>query len=144
MKIKAKAVLQSFNLTSDPEGQATVTVRQAREGETQERIDMFSTTTRIYEETDGAQLKLQQNVNRRKLMRKEAYLTLASITGIVDESGEELFRSKETVDGPSIRAGMSETAFNLTWDRLPPEVATEIVEFVYETNPTWDPNRVGE
>ena len=145
MKIRAKAVIQSFNLTTDPDGEAVVTVRQAREGETQERNDMLSTVSRVYESrVDNALMKLEQSVNRRKLMRKEAYLTLANVTGVVTEDGEEVFKSKETVDGPSVRGGMSETAFNLVWDRLPPEVATEIVSFVYAVNPTWDPDNLGE
>lgn len=145
MKIKSKAVSQSFHLETDPDGEAVVTVRQAREGETQERNDMLSTVSRVYESrTDNALMKLEQSVNRRKLMRKEAYITLGGVTGVVNEDGEEIFKSKDSVDGPSVRGAMSETAFNMVWDRLPTEVATEIVSFVYVVNPTWDPDNVGE
>jgi hypothetical protein len=144
MKIKAKPVVRTFNLTTDPDGEATVSVRQAREGETQERLEMLSTITRVYEEAGLGTMKLQQSVNRRKLMRREAFLTLASITGIVDEEGAEIFSSRDTVDGQSIRGAMSEATFNMAWDRLPPEVVTEIIGFVYDVNPTWDPENQGE
>jgi hypothetical protein len=69
---------------------------------------------------------------------------LANLSGIVDEAGNELFRSKETVDGLSIKAAMSETEFNRAWNLLPPEMAAEISECVLQVNPTWDPEQQGE
>ena len=150
MKITTFPLMKEFPLKCDESGEAYVKVRQAREGENAERDDMFSTITRVFEvpEIDGVQVdgnvKLETSQNPTKTRRKEAYLTLASIRGITDEAGNELFRHSGTVDGDMVRGAMSESEFNRVWNRLPPDAVSEIMGYVYELNPTWDPDRRGE
>lgn len=148
MKITTFPVTKNYHLEADED--VSVTVRQAREGENAEREEMFSTTTRVFESPelgaiafDGT-VKLQQKQNPAKIRRKEAYLTLGKVVGITDENEVELFRSADSVDGPAVKAAMSEGEFNRVWNRLPPAVAKEICGFVWDCNPNWDPDRVGE
>lgn len=150
MKIDALPIQKTFDLESDPDGNATVTVMQARHGEDIERNDMFSSITRIYEDPilnsiglDG-RLKLQTNQNILRIRRKEAYLTLARISGITDGSGHELFRSKDGPGGERIRYAMDESEFAAAWGMLPNEVIREISEKIYEVNPHWAPDYQGE
>ena len=150
MKIETHAVIEEFALESDPEGQATVIIRQATEGDNIARSSLFDKTERVIDdETLGAQVTLRTEFNQRKLRRKEAYLTLGSVTGIMvpgRKEGEyvELFDTGMTVDGPSVKHVMTERAFNAAWDRLPPLAAEEIGRLVRRVNPTWDPEQVGE
>jgi hypothetical protein len=145
MKISASPLMQTFSLESDPEGVAQVTIRQAREGENIERSELFARTQRVFDDTLVGTIRLETEYNQLRLRRKEAYLTLASITGIQDaETGDEWFRSGETVDGASIRAVMSEAEFNRKWGLLPPDMVREIVRLVHRVNPTWNPERLGE
>jgi hypothetical protein len=150
MKIATFPITEEFQLKTDPDEEARVYIRQAREGENTAREDMFSKTTRIFENPeigtvafDGS-VKLQSDQNPAKIRRKEAFLVMGKVIGITDEKGNELFRSEESIDGPSVRAGMSETEFNRVWNRLPPEVAKEISEYIWKVNPTWDQDRLGE
>lgn len=148
MKIASKPISQTFNLECDPEEVAMVQVNQAREGEHLERMDMFSRVTRVYEDStlrgmgigDG-KLRLQVEQNARRLRRKEAYLTLASLTGFLVEDGGgktvELFRSEGSVDGRWIKNAMTEDEFNMAWAMLPRDAVEEISQYVLEVNPTW-------
>jgi len=143
MKVVSKPIIETFKLETDPDGDATVTVRQAREGENIERAAAFAETTRMYTQ-DSDDMQIKQRYNRRELVRLEAYLTLGRVTGIVDEDGNELFKSKDGKDGPSVREGMSQNDFNHSWGLLAPDVVAEIVGYVYDVNPTWDFTRSGE
>ncbi len=138
MKVSSTPLMQEFSLESDPDGVAVVLVRQAREGENIERAKMFARTRYGQDSTDGAYA--EQEINARLLRRKEAYLTLGRATGFLDENEKELFRSKETKEGPSVKAAMSEQDFNTAWDRLLPEAAAEIGRDIFEVNATWNPN----
>ncbi len=144
MRILSLPIMETFDLVSDPDGKAQVTIRQAREGENIERNEMFARTTRIYNDDQIGEIKLQQEYNQRKLRRKEAYLTLGRFTGVEDENAKELFSFAETKDGPSIKVAMDESQFNSAWGKLPPEAAAEVSRLVYQVNPTWDPTRQGE
>lgn len=150
MKISSIPLSEQFDLKTDPSGETTIIVRQAREGENIERNDFFSKITRVYEDPmlgsmglDG-RLKLQVEQNEKRLRRKEAYLTLGSVTGLTYEDGTELFRSQDTVDGRSVKAAMSEEAFNRAWALLPSDMATEISEHVRSVNLAWSPEGAGE
>jgi hypothetical protein len=148
MKFSSYPIMESFVLESDPTGETTVTVRQAREGENIERGEMFAKTNRIYDDALIGEVKLQTEYNQRKLRRKEAYLTLASLSGIYteDDKGKktEWFISGETDNGPSIKAAMSETSFNNRWNMLPTAVVNEIGKLIHQVNPDWNPERTGE
>lgn len=143
MKVALKPIIQTFKLEADPDGEATITVRQAREGENIERAAAFAETTRSYSQ-DSDDVQIKQRYNRRELVRLEAYLTLGSVTGIIDEDGQELFKAKNGKEGPSVREGMSQSDFNRSWGALSPDVVAEIVGYIYDVNPTWDFTRSGE
>lgn len=148
MKITAIPIQQTFNLESDEDGIASVTIRQAREGEQVERQDFFSRVSRVYEDPLlgniglSGRIRLETEQNRLRLLRKEAYLTLARVSNITLSDGNELFRTETTVDGPSVRAAMTEDEFNRAWGLLPSEVAAEISQYVHDVNVQWsdDPN----
>jgi hypothetical protein len=144
MRVLSLPLIEVFPLKADPEKKAEVTIRQAREGENIERNEMFSRTTRIYDDNVLGEIRLQQEYNQRKLRRKEAWLVIGRVTGVLGDDGEELFKSAEGIDGPSVREAMSEEAFNRAWGKLPPEAAAEISTYVHKINKTWDPNRTGE
>lgn len=150
MKITAIPLMETFDLTTDEDGKSSVTVRQAREGEFLERMDFFSKITRVYEDPMlgaiglSGNLKLQVEQNEKRLRRKEAYLVLARVTGIVLDDGSELFRSKDGVDGASIKDAMSEEEFNRAWGKLPEATALEISKYVRSVNPDWSPEGSGE
>lgn len=157
MKILSAPISQSFVLESDPDGIAEIVVNQATEGENIERAQLFSKTR--YVQTEAFETAAEQDVNPRRLHRKEAYLTLGRVTGlemavtnakgepVIDkETGDpkvvELFRSKASTDGERVRDAMSETEFNRAWDRLPKAMVNEIVRRVLEVNFDWDPDHV--
>ena len=146
MKIAKFPVTKEFQLNTDPDGKATVVIRQAREGENTDREEMFGTVRRIYDMNDDFvdDVTLETSENKKKTRRREAYLVLGSVTGIEDEDGKELFKSKDSVDGKSVRNAMSEPAFSLACNMLPPETIEEIMEYVYEVNPMWDRFARGE
>lgn len=139
MRIESTPLIKDFKLIADPDEQASVSVRQATEGENIQRSALFAKTTRILEEADGDTIKYEQEYNARQLRRKEAYLTLAAITGIVDEKDHEWFKSSPGPDGPRISNAMSEKAFNAAWDRLPSTVVDEIIGYIHEVNIGWSP-----
>ena len=149
MKMQAQPLMQEFELKSDPDGEARITVRQATEGDNIARASLFAKTNRIInDETIGTNITLQTEFNQRELRRKEAYLTLGSVVGIYSEDvegeREEWFQNAQTADGPSVKAAMSENMFVRQWNRLPPEIATEISLRVRDANPTWKPDYEGE
>lgn len=138
MKINSLPLMKTYKLENDPDGVATIVVRQATEGETIERNEMFTKQSRSYEDTDSGEIvRFEQHYNIRKVRRKEAYLTLASVTGITNEKNKELFKSVNGPDGPRIKSGMTEEQFNAAFDMLPTSVANEIYQKVLLVNPDW-------
>ena len=142
MIITMKPLVRTFQLAESPE--VEVTVRQASEDENIQRADLFAKSERIFGDDEVGEVRVKQEYNRRKLHRKEAYLTLASISNLTDENGDELFKVKETKNGTSISKGMKEAEFNEAWGLLPATITEEIVGFVHAVNVTWDPDHKGE
>lgn len=136
MKVLAFPTMKTFDLKSDPEGVAKVTVRQASQGENIQRQDAGSTRRQVWGD-DTDKMAIEFDYNFLELQRKEAYLTLASVTGIEDEFGNPLFRSAETSRGARVSAAMSEDEFNAAYNKLPAEVCEEIAGYVHEVNPSW-------
>lgn len=141
MKINTKPETQTFVLKSDPDGKASITVRQARTGDNIELAKLFDEQSRVWGEDDN-RVELKQRWNYELIKRKRAFRTLAGATELLDEDGNELFRFREGKNGPEL--AMSEDSFNRVWGILPPEVTTEISEYVLVVNPQWNPFLVGE
>ena len=150
MKVPTFPLVDRYeNITGEEDG-ITIEVRQSREGEHIQRQQLFAKTTRTFETPAlgevgmGDSVKLEVEQNNAKIRRAEAYLTLARVTGVVDEKDQELFKTADSVDGPCIKAAMTEDQFNLAWGRLPTRVTRAISRKVWETNPHWDPDYEGE
>lgn len=142
MKLFSADLLKSFEVSvKNPDGETEILqigVRQATEGDNIERNQLFAKTRRVY--NDGVEdLTIETDYNVRSLRRKEAYLTLGSVTGIWlnDEETIPAFRSKLVDGGMSVRASMNEGEFNKMWNGLPPHVARAISDKVMEANPDW-------
>lgn len=139
MRLDNLPLMETFDLKSDPDKMASVTVRQASEGEAIERSQLLSRTRWV--DNGMGERAVEQDINYRRLYRREAYLTLGKLTGILvpDKHGNdvELFRHKETPYGPKVSAEMSESEFNFAWDRLSGDMVREIVGYVHEVNPDW-------
>lgn len=142
MKVKSLPIKQTFDLTSDPEGIAKVTIRQAREDENIARQDMFSKITRVFdgEGVDGSSQKVRVEVesNDLRLRRRECYLVLENVEGVFGSDAKELFRSANSGNGELVRNAMTETEFSMSWNQLDEEAREEIYGYVMEVNPTWD------
>lgn len=142
MQVKRKPVVKDFKLDSDPEGKATVTIRQARTGDTSRRGELFAETTRIWNDEDFGQVQLKQKWNIHEQRLLEAQMTVVCVLGIEDEEGNPLFRTHDTPDGPRLR--MSAQEFEAAWNLLPDDVSLEIHRYILEVNPQWKSNAAGE
>ena len=140
MKVLAFPTMQSFDLKTDPEGLAKITVRQASQGENILRQDAGSTRRQVWGD-DTERMSIEFDYNGLELQRKEAYLTLALVSGIEDEMGNVLFRSAETSRGPRVSAAMTEDEFNAAYNKLPADVCEEIAGYVHEVNASWGPKK---
>lgn len=141
MRVKSLPLSETFSLESDPEKQATVTVRQAREEEHIRRQDLFSRITRVYEnENESAynRVRIEMDQNSLRLRRMECYLVLEDVSGVLNESEKELFQSTGGVQGKLVRNAMSQGEFERAWGMLDEETATEIHGYVMKMNPMWD------
>ena len=150
MKVTTFPLTERFENITGAEDGVTIEVRQAREGEHIQRQQLFAKTTRIFDTPElgevgmGDSVRLEMEQNNAKIRRAEAYLTLARVAGVVDESDQELFKTADTVDGPCVKGAMTEEAFNLAWNRLPTRVTRAISQKVWEVNPQWSPDYEGE
>jgi hypothetical protein len=130
MQIKTKPETEVFVLKCDPEGNATVTIRQARTGDNLEIARLFDKQSRVLG-SDAVEIK--QEWNYELLKRKRAWRTLADAANLNDQGDKPLFRFK---DG---RIAMSEDEFNRVWGQLPIELTEEISQYILVVNPQWNP-----
>jgi hypothetical protein len=135
MKISRKPIIQDFKLLCDEDEQAMVTIRQSRTGDTIRRAELFSETTRVWDDDQFGRVEFKQKWNGYEQRRMEAYLTVIGVIGINDEMGNPMFKSVETPDGP--RLDMSMNDFFKAWDLLPDNVTKEIHDYVIQVNPHW-------
>lgn len=138
MKVKMKPTNVRFELVCDPDGEAAVTIRQARTGDFREIQNLFAEQNRVFgTQADDNRVEVKQRFNFEELKRKRAYLTLVGAEGMDDEEGQPIFRFKDSQYGPVL--SMSEREFNGVWDQLPPDVTDEIDACVLKVNPMWNP-----
>src|SRR5664279_2131442 len=134
-RLGRKPVVKEFKLKCDPDGVATVVIRQARNVDTERRGELFATTTA---ELDGrTTTALRQHWNIHEQRRIEAGLVVVSITGIdvsegdpsaMDEKSVPLFKTKDTPDG--LRLDMSLGEFYSAWGQLEDEYVREIHNYI--------------
>ena len=140
IKVSKLPVIQAYQLKSDPSGEATVTFRQARRGETERLAESFSQYKLTYEDPEAGVVTRTQEWNPCKIETKQVFLTLVGASGIIvekpDGSEGELFRFRETSDGIPV-LNMNEAQFNAAWAILPEEVCDEIINLCHRHNPNW-------
>ena len=139
MALKLSAPLvKEFALTEADEAAGTtgeptaISVRQAENGEVEQRNELFSSFQREYIQDA---VKVTQDISFDQVRRKEVFLTLAACN-IQTEDGKQLFIFKNG-------RLENETAFSRAWSKLPPAYAEAIHLKVLEMNPMWKPE-VGE
>ena len=140
MAIKLTApVNETFVLTKSDkkfknEGEPTkISVRQASQGEQEQRARVFAEISRVIENEDvfgTTSMAIRQSWSMEELKRVEVYLTLADCN-IEDENGDPLFKFRNG------RLAMQESEFKNAWYKLPPSVADEIHEKIMEVNLMW-------
>jgi len=123
-------------IRSDASGDTFVTIRQAMQGQQEERARLFDEITRVIRDQNYGQVdEIKQRISMEELKRVEVRLTLVDCN-ILDRDGQTpLFTFVD--DGVAKRLSMTETRFNEQWGKLPPEVAQEISEMTLKCNPSW-------
>lgn len=141
-KISLKPIVKTFTLIWDEDGEATVTIRQARTGDLIHMDDLFKEQTQIWEDGDFGKIQLRKEFNPQEVKRERAYLTLVGCD-ITDEDDNPIFRFRQTSNGSEL--AMNRTEFFRQWGVLPSELTEEIHRYIQIMNPIWDPNaREGE
>jgi hypothetical protein len=114
--------------TGDAAVATVITVRQATQGDVEQRNTLFADFTREY---DGRMVKVTQKISYDDIRRLEVFLTLCACN-IINEKGDPLFKfvNERLTD---------KNAFDRAWAALPPVVAIEIGDKVLEMNPLWVP-----
>jgi len=128
MQIKKKPVVQEFQLKSDPDGIATVTIRQATFEQDTIRSDAYATRKTTWT-PEGAVVEENRNIAR--VYAKEIYATIVGASGFLDEKKKEIFSFENG------QLAMSEFEFNFALGLLDSETVLEIRDCVYKVNPTW-------
>lgn len=146
-RISRKPITKEFKITADPEGKATVIIRQARNIDTERRGELFATT--VAEIEGRATTALRQHWNIHEQRRIEAGLVVLAITGVemadgpeLDAKSASLFKTKDTPDG--VRLDMSLGDFYEAWGQLEDDYVREIHGYIMVMNPQWNPNQAGE
>ncbi len=118
----------------DPDGEPTrITVRQATQGEHEQRAQLFSQIVREMARNDAQDLvRLIQRFSFEELKRIEVQLALKACN-IVGPDGKLLFSF-------DAKGRITPQKFKEAWDQLPPLVALEIHEKVLDLNVDWRPN----
>lgn len=109
-----------------------VTIRQATQAHNEKRAIVYSEITQEYNREEG--MRSKQRFSVEELKRIEVFLTLVGCN-IVGQDGKSLFRFRN-VDGKQ-SLDMTDREFAVAWGELPPDVASEIHEKVWEVNLTW-------
>ena len=146
-RFSRKPTIRTFPLKSDPEGRAEVTIRQARNIDTERRGELFAETVALIEGRQTSALRQHWNIHEQRKL--EASLVVVAITGMDESDSDELdakvtpmFRTKDTPDGP--RLDMNQSEFYEAWGRLPDDYVREIHSYILVVNPHWNPNSMGE
>lgn len=108
-------------------------VRQATQGQQEQRARVFAEISRVIENEDifgTAAMSIRQSWSMEELKRVEVFLTLSSCN-IEGPDGKPLFRFNNG------KLSMDEGQFRDAWYMLPPSVADEIHEKVLEVNLMW-------
>lgn len=118
-----------------------VTVKQASQGEHEQRQALFATLEQKWSQLDPDEVSLVQTVSMEEVKKLEVYLTLCE-SNFLDEADKPLFPTRQKDGNPQL--AMPKAQFVKAWARLLPDVAREIHEIVLEANPLWGSRPAGE
>jgi hypothetical protein len=124
----------------DPDpGDTFVAIKQARQAEQETHDNLFSETTRIWNDRNapGGEMRLMQRVSVGEVIRTEAFLTLIDCN-ILGLDGQALFKFGQRPNG-STGVTMEPEAFKVAWGQLDAKVVEEIHEKIRKMNPQWGP-----
>lgn len=140
MKLNTKPIQTRFIVTSDPDGEMWVEIRQATFNDSHQ-VRELSARTSFLDTKDGIELKTE--VNQADLMFRMIFLTLVGIGGIYDAEDEhvEIEFLKFREQNGRISVAHSEQEFRRIFGQLPDEIVEEIYQFVLDMNPQWDNRR---
>lgn len=142
MRVLSKPVEKLFKLKTDPDGEATITVRQATFGDNKQIADLTAKTIRRWSDREAGPIELEQEFNYLEERALRIYLTVTNISGILDdETSQPLFEFKEF--GKVSRPKSKDNFFGAL-EKLPNQVVEEMHQCVLDMNPQWDPTRQGE
>jgi hypothetical protein len=108
----------------------TIKVRQASQGEEEERNSLFALTEKRFK-ADG-DVSYHTHVSIDDVWREEVWLTMADCNITNDLTGDQLF----TFNGNRLS---SKEAFLKAWRQLDVRMAQEIIKKVHEANIQWGP-----
>ena len=110
-----------------------IQVRKAMAGEEEARGKLFALVRQEIDDETG-KLIYVSTVSTDDVHRREVYLTLVSCN-INLENDQPLFRFRS--ENSIIRIAMTELEFDQAWNKLPYDIAYEIIECVEAQNPQW-------
>lgn len=119
----------------DPDGDSSITVRQARQWQHEKREELFAETSRVWREGDMGEVELKSRVSFSEVTRTEVFLTLVD-SNLPDETGKPIFKFRKDGNGRQI-LDMTSTEFSYAWGQLEPELCAEIHDKVLEVCPMW-------
>jgi hypothetical protein len=123
---------EKYGNMEDP---TTVTVKQASQGEHEQRQSLFATLEQRWNQLEPDEVSLVQKISMEEVKKLEVFLSLCE-SNFENEDGEPLFPSKNDKFGNPVLA-MNKQQFIKAWDKLLPDVAREIHQKVLEVNPIW-------
>ncbi len=141
MILSKTPILKTFGLRADEEGKATVTIRQANNGDEME-IAKLGERQRWVGNDNGETRDLEVKFNYEETKRLQVRRVLAGTTDIFAADGVTpaiTFR-----DGANGQEVAKADEFNAVWAKLPSVVADEIYEYVLDVNPQWDNSKPGK
>ena len=134
-KISKIPVVKEFQLTDfDPDGDTTVTFRQARRFEAEQRAELFAKQIYEYDDASVGTVRREQQFNYKAVQREEVRLTLCG-SNLVYDDDTPVFKFKE--EHGVMVLDMSSRQFETAWGNLPDDVATEIHSKCIVLNPQW-------
>jgi hypothetical protein len=114
---------KEFGNTGEP---TKVKIKQAREGENIERMQLWKRYERVFQRNGNTMVA--QEVSPAEVKRKEVFLTLTACNLMMGEGSSAK---------PLFKFPLKENEFNEAWAMLPPVVADEIYDKVLEVNLDW-------
>lgn len=137
IKLKPPLIKDEFLEKSDkhfgiepPEPPTTIKIRQAAQGEEESRNSLFNLTQKKYE-SDGT-ISFYTKLGMEDVWKEEVFQCLMDCN-ILDDAGNKLFKFDKN------GRLTSREEFYVSWSKLDPFIADEIIEKIHDLNAQWGP-----